>query len=120
MLGAENHFTEDFTNFPLGQLPYDYSPTGEYHCIVPKGMPEPWVELTTHHKWRFTVGWWSGEEHLKSGSTRFLEHCAEREEIPSIYALPKHLIADGQIELDCSLNSLRQNAGFAFRMQKSD
>lgn len=48
---------EDFSSFPPGKLPFDYSPRGEYHCIPLEGYTGRWREATIHNKWR--TGNWS-------------------------------------------------------------
>jgi rhamnogalacturonan endolyase len=42
---------ETFVALPIGELPYDYSPIGEYHFVIPKGTGN-WIEVSKYHAWR--------------------------------------------------------------------
>jgi rhamnogalacturonan endolyase len=113
--GGPPLFHEDFSAFPVGQLPYDYSPIGEYHCVIPEGYLGPWVELTTHHSWRRSVGWNIGED----GGRKHLEHVALREAIPSILAAGDPLWGDAELTVELRLPAREKAAGLAFRLQTS-
>jgi len=113
--GGPPLFHEDFSAFPVGQLPYDYSPIGEYHCVIPEGYLGPWVELTTHHSWRRSVGWNIGED----GGQKHLEHVALREAIPSILAAGDPLWGDAELTVELRLPAREKAAGLAFRLQTS-
>ena len=106
---------EDFSSFPVGQLPYDYSPLGEYHCVVPEGHLGPWVELTTHHSWRRSVGWNIGEDRGR----RHLEHAAVREAIPSMLAAGDPLWGDLVLDMELQVLSRDKAVGAAFRLRNS-
>ncbi|MCX7795746.1 MAG: hypothetical protein N2380_04425 [bacterium] len=42
---------ETFSELPIGEFPYDYSPIGEYHFMIPKGTGN-WIEVSKYHAWR--------------------------------------------------------------------
>ncbi len=42
---------ETFSELPIGEFPYDYSPIGEYHFVIPKGTGK-WIEASKYHAWR--------------------------------------------------------------------
>lgn len=42
---------ETFNELPIGEFPYDYSPIGEYHFIIPQGTGN-WIEASKYHAWR--------------------------------------------------------------------
>jgi hypothetical protein len=45
-------FREDFSTMPVGTFPYDYTPLGEYHMIIPEGFMGNWRASTNHSSWR--------------------------------------------------------------------
>ncbi|MFC1582886.1 hypothetical protein ACFL4W_05040, partial [Planctomycetota bacterium] len=55
---SEPVFYDDFSIYPLGPVPFDYSPWGEYHCQPEVGKLGPWHEVTTHYSWRQSNGNW--------------------------------------------------------------
>ncbi|HEX6971330.1 MAG TPA: hypothetical protein VF234_03855, partial [Limnochordia bacterium] len=57
-----NVFSDDFQSLPLGPIPTDYSPLGEYHDIRTQPLAGEWQELTFHAGWRGLQRWVVGEE----------------------------------------------------------
>lgn len=51
-------FRDDFSSLPLGKIPNDYTPWGEYHCRTDQGRAGAWIEATTHHSWAQSRGCW--------------------------------------------------------------
>jgi len=113
--GAEVLFSEDFSSFPVGQLPCDYSALGEYHCVVPEGCLGPWVEMTTHHSWRRSLGWNIGEDR----GCRHLEHVAVRDAVPSMLAAGDPLWGDLVLDVELQVLARERSAGAAFRLRNS-
>lgn len=48
---SNKKIVETFNELPIGEFPYDYSPIGEYHFIIPKGTGN-WIEASKYHAWR--------------------------------------------------------------------
>jgi rhamnogalacturonan endolyase len=108
-------FHEDFSSFPVGQLPFDYTPNGEYHCVVPEGYLGPWTEWTTHHGWRRSVGWNIGEDR----GQKHLEHVSVRTDTPSMLAAGDPLWSDGCLTVRVRCLARDGAAGLAFRVKNS-
>ena len=108
-------FKEDFESFDVGVFPHDYSPLGEYHCVVPKGFRGRWLELTIYHGWRGVPGWIIAEE----DGNRFLEHSAFRSRIPSIISSGDELWEDYRVDARVRLLSDDGYVGVAARMEHS-
>jgi rhamnogalacturonan endolyase len=106
---------EDFSSFRVGPFPADYTPLGEYHCVVPAGYSGIWTELTIHHSWRRSMGWNVGEDRGR----KHLEHAAQRAQIPSLLATGDPLWSDGTLECEVDCVALRGRAGVAFRLVDS-
>lgn len=51
---------EDFSDFPIGEFPYDSGATalGEYHCFINKGYYGSWYDPISLHQWRSMDGTW--------------------------------------------------------------
>ena len=108
-------FKEDFESFDVGVFPHDYSPLGEYHCVVPKGFRGRWLELTIYHGWKGVPGWIIAEE----DGNRFLEHSAFRSRIPSIISSGDELWEDYRVDARVRLLSDDGYVGVAARMEHS-
>ena len=106
-------FSDNFGPFPIGLLPHDYSPLGEYHCVVPEGHRGDWLELTVHHSWRGVPAWLIAEEE----GNKFLEHGAVREGIPSILSAGEMGWQDYQATAKMRLLADDGMAGIACRLQ---
>lgn len=50
-------FRDEFDKFPLGELPFDYTATGEYHCLDFEPLPAGWVEPTNSTGWGSLGNW---------------------------------------------------------------
>jgi hypothetical protein len=49
MVQTQNEiYSDDFSAYPAGAIPFDYSPWGEYHCKPEIGKLGVWREVTTH------------------------------------------------------------------------
>lgn len=107
--------SDGFEQFQVGLFPYDYSPLGEYHCVVPEGYRGNWLELTVHHSWRKSPGWLVGEE----DGNKFMEHAAVREDIPSILSAGDFDWQDYKVQAKVRLLSKQGFAGIAARLQNN-
>jgi hypothetical protein len=50
-------FRDEFARFPIGDLPFDYSAVGEYHCLDLPALPGGWTEVTNHTSWGRLGNW---------------------------------------------------------------
>ncbi len=50
-------FEDHFEQFAVGDLPFDYSAVGEYHCLDLAPLPGGWAEVTNHTSWGRLGNW---------------------------------------------------------------
>ena len=50
-------FRDQFEQFPIGDLPFDYSAVGEYHSLDLPALPAGWADVTNHTSWGKLGNW---------------------------------------------------------------
>jgi len=56
-------FRDEFHLFPIGDLPFDYTAVGEYHCLDLPDVPGGWVDATNDTSWGRLGNWQVVEDH---------------------------------------------------------
>jgi hypothetical protein len=69
-------FRDEFARFPIGDLPFDYSAVGEYHCLDLPALPGGWVEVTNHTGWGGLANW----QVVAEGQRRVMQQARLRRE----------------------------------------
>lgn len=110
-------FKDDFTSYPLGQIPYDYTPLREYHFYI-TGEIGPWKEATTLSGWRqHARGAWSV---IEEDGRRAVEQSfvAKDKAFPLMLAGESHW-DDYTLEVHLRVLSSRGRVGIAGRVKDS-
>lgn len=68
-------FEDRFGQFPVGDLFFDYTAVGEYHCLDPSPLPGGWVEATNHTSWGQLGNW----QIIQDGDRKVLQQARLRE-----------------------------------------
>lgn len=89
-------FRDEFSRFPIGDLPFDYTAVGEYHCLDLPECPAGWVDATNDTTWGRLANWQAVEDRgrkvmqmarlrkqgmpiLSAGDFRWRDYAAEAE-----------------------------------------
>lgn len=108
---------ENFQDLPIGVLPYDYSPLGEYHFIVPQGTGR-WIEASKYHVWRRSqVGNWNIVE---EDDTKVMEQSSFTPECLAILITGESSWRDYVLEVELRPLSKQGIAGIIFRYNTSN
>jgi hypothetical protein len=104
-------FRDEFQEFPIGDLPFDYTAVGEYHCLDLPALPGGWVDATNHTSWgRF--GNWQVVDDL---GRRVMQQARLRAEGMPMLAAGDILWRDLTVEADLRLLSPHTEAGVMLR-----
>lgn len=108
---------ETFSEFPIGEVPYDYSPIGEYHFIIPKGTGS-WIEASKYHAWRRNqVANWNVVE---EDSTKVMEQSSLTPECLAILITGDHSWQDYALDVELRPISTLGMSGVIFRYNTSN
>ncbi|MHC5035323.1 MAG: rhamnogalacturonan lyase family protein [Planctomycetota bacterium] len=104
-------FKDDFSQFSIGALPFDYSAVGEYHCLDLPPLPGGWVETTNHTTWGRLGNW----QVVEDRDRRVMQQARLRE-----HGLPMLSAGDFRwqnlvVEADVRLLSRKTEAGLMAR-----
>lgn len=112
-------YQEDFTDFELGEFPYDkgHSALGEYHYIKPYGYTGNWYDPISLHQWRSLDGSWLI---TSDGDKRYLEqnrgdNCSGHfSSVSAILVLKENIYAAYTMSFNIRLFSLQKPCGMVF------
>jgi len=108
-------FQDQFARFPIGQLPFDYSAVGEYHCLDLPGLPAGWVETTNHTGWGALGNW----QIVEDGGRRVMQQARLREHGTPMLAAGDLRWRDIVLESDIRLLSRKTEAGLLLRYENN-
>jgi len=108
-------FRDSFSDFPIGQLPYDYSAVGEYHCLDLPELPGGWVEATNHTSWGALGNWCVVDE----AGRRVLQQSRLREAGTPMMSAGDFRWRDITLKADLRLLSENTEAGLLVRYQNN-
>ena len=104
-------FSDQFRDFPVGDLPFDYSAVGEYHCLDLPPMPGGWVDATNHTGWGRLGNWQVAQD----GEKRVMQQARLRAEGMPILSAGSFRWRDVTAEADVRLLSRKTEAGLMVR-----
>lgn len=108
---------ENFQDLPIGVLPYDYSPLGEYHFIIPQGTGR-WIEASRYHGWRRAqVGNWNIVE---EDSNKVMEQSSFTPECLAILVTGESDWTNYKLEVELKPLSKHGMSGILFRYNTSN
>ncbi len=108
-------FHDHFQQFKLGDLPYDYSAVGEYHCLDLPELPGGWVETTNHTSWGHLGNW----QVVEDGGRRVMQQARLRREGMPMLAAGDSGWRDLALEAEVRLLSRHSEAGIALRYRNN-
>ena len=112
-----NRIVEDFQDFSVGEFPYDYSPLGEYHFIIPQRTGN-WIEVSKNHGWRRNqVANWNIVE---EDGAKAIEQSSLTPECFAILATGDFGCMDYNLEVEMRPLSRNGIAGTVFRYNTSN
>src|SRR5574340_755591 len=104
-------FRDEFSHLPIGDLPFDYSAVGEYHCLDLPALPAGWVEVTNDTSWGRLGNW----QVVEDQGRKVLQQARLRKQgMPMLVAGDLHW-RDVTMEVDFRLLSRHTEAGVLFR-----
>lgn len=112
----ETVFTDDFSDYAPGPIPYDYSPWGEYHCKPHIGKLGRWREVTTHYSWKTSSGNWRV---LRDGARPVLEQTFRTDTSYPMFIAEVPRVRRGEVAVDVRLISTAAPAGLVFGYRHS-
>lgn len=108
-------FEDHFARFPVGQIPFDYSAVGEYHCLDLPALPGGWVETTNHTGWGHLGNW----QIVEDVGRRVMEQARLREHGTPMLAAGAAGWRDITLECEMRLLSRKTEAGLLFRYKNN-
>ncbi len=108
-------FQDHFARFPIGQLPFDYSAVGEYHCLDLPALPAGWVETTNHTGWGALGNW----QIVEDAGRRVMQQARLREHGTPMLAAGDFRWRDIVLESDIRLLSRKTEAGLLLRYENN-
>jgi len=104
-------FHDNFSEFPIGSLPFDYSAVGEYHCLDMPQLPGGWVETTNHTSWGQLGNW----QVIEDGGKRVMQQARLREQGMPMLSAGDAGWREVIVEADVRLLSPKAEAGVMVR-----
>ena len=104
-------FSDRFQDFQIGDLPFDYTAVGEYHCLDLPALPGGWVDATNHTSWGRLGNW----QVVQDGDRRVMQQARLRREGMPILSAGDFRWRDVTVEADLRLLSGKTEAGIMAR-----
>ncbi len=104
-------FADQFQDFHIGDLPFDYTAVGEYHCLDLPPMPGGWVDATNHTSWGRLGNW----QVVQDGGTRVMQQARLRAEGMPILSAGDFRWRDVTAEAGVRLLSRKTEVGLMVR-----
>jgi hypothetical protein len=104
-------FADRFQEFPIGDLPFDYTAVGEYHFLDLPPCPGGWVDATNDTSWRQLGNW----QVVQEGGRRVMQQARLRTQGLPILAAGDGRWRDVAVEAEVRLLSAKTEAGLMVR-----
>jgi len=104
-------FRDEFHEFAIGDVPFDYSAVGEYHCLDLPALPGGWVDATNHTSWGRLANW----QVVEDGGRRVMQQARLRKEGLPILSAGDFRWRDIAVEAEVRLLSPQAEAGVMVR-----
>ena len=104
-------FSDEFERFPIGDLPFDYSAVGEYHCLDLPALPGGWAQVTNHTSWDTLGNWQVVSDHGR----RVMQQARLRKEGMPMLAAGDPRWQNASLEAEVRLLSPHTEAGVMIR-----
>jgi rhamnogalacturonan endolyase len=104
-------FEDRFQEFPIGNLPFDYTAVGEYHFLGLPCCPGGWVDATNDTSWRQLGNW----QVVLEGDRRVMQQARLRTQGMPILAAGEGHWRDVVVEAEARLLSAKTEAGLMVR-----
>jgi hypothetical protein len=104
-------FQDHFQAFRIGDLPFDYSAVGEYHCLDLPALPGGWADATNHTSWGLLGNW----QVVDDGGRRVMQQARLRREGMPILSAGDLRWRDVTVEAEVRLLSRKTEAGVMIR-----
>jgi hypothetical protein len=111
MAGIMRIFTDEFEGFPIGDLPFDYTAVGEYHCLDLPPMPGGWVDATNYTSWGRLGNW----QVVEDAGRHVMQQARLRPEGMPILSAGDWRWRNVTVETDVRLLSRKTEAGLMVR-----
>jgi len=108
-------FEDCFEQFRIGDLPFDYSAVGEYHCLDPAPLPGGWVETTNHTGWGRLGNW----QVVEDGGRRVMQQARLRQHGMPMLSAGDFRWQDLTLSAEVRLLSRHSQAGVMVRYQNN-
>ncbi len=108
-------FRDQFEKFPIGDLPFDYTAVGEYHCLDLPALPGGWAEVTNHTGWGRLANW----QVVLDGDRRVMQQARLRKEGMPMLAAGDPRWRDITLRVEVRLLAAAAEAGVAVRYQNN-
>ena len=110
------HIDEDFQDLIIGAFPYDYSPLGEYHFVIPKKNMGNWIEASKYYGWRQTGNCWNL---IEENGSKVMEQSSVSSSCLPILVTGEYNWVNYRLEVEMRPLSRSGITGIMFRYQTS-